>query len=281
MAFSVMASLGHALGHYCEWPIVALARSGLALIFALLVAASIRVPLVLWRPRALLVRSIAGSASLVCSFYALTRLPASEVLTLSNTFPIWVAILSWPLEGEPPGWNVWLAAGCGILGVALIQQPHFDEGSVAVVIALSSAFFSAIAMLGLHRIQIVDPRAIVVHFSLIASITCVAIIACKGEPLPGTSLLGWPTGVMLLGLGLSATLGQYCLTKAFTDGPPTKVSVIGLSQIVFALILDVSFQGHRLDWMKGLGIVLVAAPTAWLVASQPVECLADTRPNDV
>lgn len=268
MAFSVMASLGHALSHHCPWLIVALARSSLALLFSTMVAWGMGVHLVVWRPAALWVRSLAGSASLVCCFYALKHLLASDVLTLANTFPIWVAILSWPLEGEVPHWSVWVAAASGGLGAALIQQPHFDKANLAVGFALASAFLSSIAMLGLNRIQGVDPRAIVVHFSLVASLVCVVALVWHGEALPSWgSLQGWPL-VMLLGLGLSATIGQYFLTRAFSAGRPTKIAVVGLSQIVFALLLDVVFLDHEFTRMKGLGIVLVAAPTAWLIVSR-------------
>jgi drug/metabolite transporter (DMT)-like permease len=71
---------------------------------------------------------------------------------------------------------------------------------------------------------------------------------------------------MLAGVGLTATVGQVCLTKAFTSGQPAKVSVIGLSQIIFALVLDVIFFKRTYTWTTLLGIALVAAPTAWLMA---------------
>ena len=59
-------------------------------------------------------RSIAGSISLVCGFYAMTHYPVSEVLTLTNMFPLWVAVLSLPLLGEWPSFDVWPAvAVCG------------------------------------------------------------------------------------------------------------------------------------------------------------------------
>ena len=51
--------------------------------------------LVFWRPRTLWVRSLAGSFSLVCSFYALSRLPVGDVVTLTSTYPLWILVLSW------------------------------------------------------------------------------------------------------------------------------------------------------------------------------------------
>src|SRR5262245_11530267 len=94
VAFALMGTLAHALGPRCDWQVIALARSGLALTFAAGLAWTAGVRLVFWRPRVLWVRSLAGSVSLVCTFFALTRLPVSDVLTLTNLFPVWVAILS-------------------------------------------------------------------------------------------------------------------------------------------------------------------------------------------
>ncbi len=70
---------------------------------------------------------------------------------------------------------------------------------------------------------------------------------------------------MLLALGLSATIGQLLLTHAFATGSPAKVSVIGLSQIVFALGIDVALFRHAVGPATLLGMVLVLAPTAWLM----------------
>ena len=58
--------------------------------------------LVFFRPARLWMRSLAGSISLFCGFYAMTHYPVSEVLTLTNMFPLWLAVLSWPLLGQSP-----------------------------------------------------------------------------------------------------------------------------------------------------------------------------------
>jgi drug/metabolite transporter (DMT)-like permease len=44
--------------------------------------------------------------SLVCGFYALARMPVADVLTLTNMFPVWVAVLSWPILRIVPRWDV-------------------------------------------------------------------------------------------------------------------------------------------------------------------------------
>src|SRR5437870_5373487 len=237
MAFAIMSTLANALGSSCDWQIIALARSSLALLFAGILALSAGVRLVLWRPRTLWMRSVAGSLSLIGTFFALTRLPVSDVLTLTNTFPIWVALLSWPLLGEPPPGRVWFAVVSGVAGVALIQQPHFAEGNFASLVALASSLATAVAMIGLHRLHELDVRAIVVHFSGVSSLFCLASLFLFERTGTPSVVFDERLVLMLLGVGVSATVGQLFLTKAFASGPPAKASVVGLTQVVFAMVL--------------------------------------------
>jgi drug/metabolite transporter (DMT)-like permease len=265
LSFAIMGTLTHALGSSCDWRVIALARTFLALLFAAILALGARARLVVWRPWTLWMRSLAGSASLVCTFYALTRLPVSDVLTLTNMFPVWVGLLSWPLLGQAPSARTWVAVACAVLGVILIQQPHLAQGNFAVLIALVSSFTTAVAMIGLHRLEGIDYRAIVVHFSAVALVICLAsLLFFEGPTLPQTSEAGG-AGMMLLGVGVTATIGQLFLTRAFVAGPPTKVSVVGLSQVVFALGFDMVLWQRSFDSTTLLGMSLVLAPTAWLL----------------
>jgi drug/metabolite transporter (DMT)-like permease len=267
-AFAVMSTLARAIGDECSWPLIALSRSFWALVLAALFARAVGARFVLFRPRTLWLRSIAGSVSMLCTFYALTQLPVSDVLTLTNMFPIWVAILSWPLLGESPAARVWIAVVSAMAGVALIQQPHFAEGNEAVLLALLSSLSTAVAMIGLNRLQGIDVRAIVVHFSAVSVLFCLAALGVQvllGEPVvfpQGPAL--W----MLLGVGLCATVGQLCLTKAFASGPAAKVSVIGMSQIVFAMILEVLILDRSFNALTLLGMGLVVTPCCWLMIAR-------------
>ena len=269
-AFAWMSEFATLLAPSCDWRVIALGRSVLAFVFGLSLALVCGAKLVLWRPRILWMRSIAGSVSLLCTFFALSKLRTAEVLTLTNTFPIWVAILSWPLLHIRPGLSVWLAAACGVGGILLIQQPHYEasvETQIAVPLALAAAFTSSVAMLGLHRLEKLHPWAIVTHFS------GVAMLFVLGSWFVGPSvslepLLDGRNLLLLTGVGLSATLGQYCLTRAFTSGQPARVSIVGLTQIVFAMGLDLLFTSATFDAMTIAGITLVIAPTAWVMAEK-------------
>jgi drug/metabolite transporter (DMT)-like permease len=273
LAFAFMSTLAHALGAHCDWQVIALARSALAFLLAGILALAAGVRLVFLRPRTLWIRSLAGSLSLVGTLFALTRLPVSDVLTLTNTFPIWVAVLSWPLLGELPSSRVWLAVATAVAGVILIQQPHVAEGNFASLVALASSFSTAVAMIGLHRLHGIDARAIVVHFSGVASVFCLAsLFLFERTSTPGLIVDEWLL-LMLLGVGVTATVGQLFLTKAFASGPPTKVSVVGLTQVVFAMILELCLENRSFTPATLFGMGLVLAPTGWLMTRQPIEAV--------
>jgi drug/metabolite transporter (DMT)-like permease len=266
-SFALMGGLAHALAPRCDWQVIALARAVLPLVLAAALVRRAGARFVFVRPRTLWVRSCAGSISLVSTFFALTRLPVSDVLTLTNMFPLWVALLSWPLLRERPGGRTWFAVACGLAGVGLIQRPHFAEGNFVTLIALVSSVSTAVAMLGLHRLQAIDPRAIVVHFSAVALVFVVASFFLFERRAPLTAALDGTTPLLLAGVGVFATLGQLFLTRAFAAGPPARVAVVGLTQIVFAMGLDVLVFGRSFSPATLLGIGLVMAPTAWLLAS--------------
>jgi drug/metabolite transporter (DMT)-like permease len=270
VAFASMASLAHALREDCAWPVIALARASVPLVLTGFLAALGGVPLV-WRPPSLWVRSLAGSVSLTCTFFAFTRLPVSDVLTLTNLFPLWVALLAWPVLGQRPTAGVWLAVLMGLAGVVLIQQPHLAAGNFAALAAVAASLSSAVAMLGLHRLHGIDARAIVFHFSAVSMLFCFGLLAVVGDDAQSRPAVDWSLAAALVGIGLSATLGQFCLTKAFILGPPAKVSVVGLSQVAMGVIIDRLVWGRVFSPLTLAGIALVLLPTAWLLLSRREE----------
>lgn len=299
-AFACMAVLTSELRDELAWQWIAAARSGLAMVFAAVLVVGAGVRFVFLRPSTLWMRSLAGSISLLCGFFAMTHYDVAIVLTLTNMYPLWVAVLSWPLLGVAPTRGTWIAACVGVAGVAVLsaapmtlrsapdpgpaepaQQPAGSEQLVqqaslhppaerrdyraaALAASLVSAFTTAIALIGLHRLKGLDARAVVVHFSGVSLTLCLlATSLLPREP----SLVGWSYAglAMLLGVGISATVGQLFLTKAFAAGDPSRVSVVGLSQAGFALLMESFLHPRIYTPVTLLGMTLVLAPTAWVL----------------
>lgn len=263
-AFSWMATLAPLAGKACGWQVVAIFRCAIPLVIIALWAKYDGARFVVWGNPVLWMRSLAGSCSLVGSFYAFSLMPLTDIYTIANIFPIWVALLSWPVLGRFPSGVVWLSIASSIVGVALIQGGELKSGNYGALIVVAVSIFTAIAMMGLNRLKDLDPRAVVVHFSatgLVFAVVCWLVFP-EGEI---TQNFDWTHGLQLVGIGVTASIGQFFLTKAFTAGDPAKMSVATLSQFVFILLLDVLVLQNQLDWEKLWGIPLVLGPTVWLM----------------
>ena len=266
MFFACMGILTHVLRETFPWQTIALVRTTLALVIATSLVWSEGATFVLFRPATLWIRSISGSCSLVLTFYALTHAHSlAEVLVLTNMFPVWVALLSWPVLGTFPRWDAWLAIAIGLIGVVVMQRPGAGEIDGALLAAAGASLTTSVAMLGLHRLKHLEPSAIVTHFSAVSVLFCVATMWLF--PLADVASGAWSSWniLLLIGVGASATAGQLFLTKAFAAGVPAKVSVVGLSQVCFTAIADSLFWGRSLETHTLVGMALIIAPTIWLL----------------
>ncbi|MGB0739127.1 MAG: DMT family transporter [Planctomycetaceae bacterium] len=266
LSFAIMGTLAHAAGERCEWQLVALARSSVAMLLALILTRIGRARLVVLRPPVLWLRSLAGSASVVCNFYALAHLPVADALTLINMFPVWIAVLSWPLLGQMPARDVWFSVICCMAGVLVMYQPGVAGGAGTIAGVIGSVT-SAVALIGLHKLKGIDPNAIVVHFSAVSVVTLICLIVIQPLSPQSVALLveGTTLPMLLLGTGLAAGTGQLLLTRAFATGAPARVSIVSLTQVVFAMGFDQLIWGRHFSVQSLFGMVLVLAPTGWMI----------------
>ena len=275
LVFTFMGFFTTLLADQVSWQIVALGRSGLAFSFSLVLALAAGARLVLHDSWFLWQRSLAGSVSLVCTFHALTCLPLAEVLMVTNTFPVWLAMLSWPLLGEKPGWRVWVSALMGVAGVALVKQPWDNDGWsldwLPLLTSLVAAWSTAFAMIGLNHLKHLDTRAVVVHFSAVSTLFALAAFYWLPARFAASQALEGNAPWLLLWVGITATAGQICLTKAFTGGRAAVVAVLGLSQVLFGALLEGVWTGRWFDGLGWVGLGLVILSTGWVLLHQARE----------
>src|SRR5262249_44178419 len=160
--------------------------------------------------------------------------PLTDIFAISNTFPIWVALLSWPMLGTFPSGTVWLSIFSSVVGVAVIQGAQLQSGNYYALIVVGVSMFTAVAMMGLNRLKHLDPRAVVVPFAATALVFAVCSFVLFPAEVPEVEFTIKHLAE-LLAVGVTASIGQYFLTKAFTAGDPARVSVASLSQFVFIL----------------------------------------------
>ena len=279
-AFATMGALTHELGQYCDWLLIAFFRMLMSFIiaFALALRAGVN-PFVLTN-KILWLRSLVGSSAMLATFYAITKLPISEVAVITETRPIWVAIVAGYILGETAGKKVWLSIIFGMIGVILVEQPRILEQNFAGLLALYAAFGGAVVMICLRKLKDLDLRIIITHFSGTATIiTLITIFSVRGEVdlsvFENTTLI-----LMLLGVGIFGTIGQIAMTKAFSIGEAPSVASAGFVKVGFAAGYDLLIWNYVFNASTIVGTALILLSTGWLFSRKKSSKAQGTVAND-
>jgi drug/metabolite transporter (DMT)-like permease len=198
------------------------------------------------RPFLLIGRGLVGFIALLMYFYNIANIPLAEAITFSKTSPIFTAIFSYLLLKERLSLLGWCGVFVGFFGVLFITG--FDISSLDKTdwLGILSGVGAGLAYTSIRELKkYYDTKAIVLSFMLAGTLGPI-ILMIIGEYYTSTALdfviapFIMPTGfawVLILGLGLSATLMQIYLTKAYSLARGGIVGTIGYSNIIFSIIV--------------------------------------------
>ncbi len=263
-AFATMGALTHELGGYCDWLLIAFFRMLISFIITLALALRAGINPFLFTNSVLWLRSLVGSSAMLATFYALTKLPISEVAVITETRPIWVAIVAGYILGETSGKKVWLSIIFGIIGVILVEHPRILEQNFAGLVAMYVAFGGAVVMICLRKLKDLDLRVIVTHFSGTATIIALATLLFVRGEVDLSVFDNTTTILMMLGVGVFGTIGQLTMTKAFSIGEAPSVASAGFIKVGFAAGYDLLIWKYVFDVPTVIGMILILGSTGWL-----------------
>ena len=230
-------------------------RSFISLIFIILIIVNKKISLKTNFKKLHFYRSFVGFLSLLAFFYAISHLPLSTAISLNYTSPLFVALLITFFLNKKPSFYVCCLLLIGFFGAFLILKPTLIGNSAfAGFIGLLSGFGAGLAylfMAQLGKVNEPDTR-VVFYFTLLSSI-CAGLLMF----LEDTNLEIFQHWWLLLGLGLSATIAQLALTKAYRVGNTLKNAGLSYLTILFSSILGLIVFSETLDILSLVGILLI------------------------
>jgi drug/metabolite transporter (DMT)-like permease len=263
-AFATMGALTHELGKHCDWLLIAFFRMLISFIITLALALRAGINPFVFTNSTLWLRSFVGSSAMLATFYALTKLPISEVAVITETRPIWVAIVAGYILGETSGKKIWLSIIFSMIGVILVEHPRILGQNFAGLLAVYAAFGGAVVMICLRKLKDLDLRVIVTHFSGTATIIAlITIFSVRGE-VDLSVFENTTIALMILGVGIFGTIGQLAMTKAFSIGEAPSVASAGFIKVGFAAGYDLLIWKYIFDVPTIIGMILILASTGWL-----------------
>lgn len=223
------------------------------------------------RPRnrgALLARCVIGAAAMLCYYTAIGPFDAelSTSTMLLKSSPLWVALLSPALLGEPTGRRTWAGVLLGSLGLLLLvasmppgsvpeagpapvagaAAPAIGTRALGLLLCLLAGVLSAGAYLSLRGLAHTDgTHTVVFAFSAVLALGAAPFLGPLGAALQGTRPWSPTAWALLLVAGVAGTVGQLFLTAAYRFGTAAAVTVGGLSEVGLALGFSLLAFGQR------------------------------------
>jgi drug/metabolite transporter (DMT)-like permease len=204
----------------------------------------------------------------LCLYSAVARLPVALALLAFNTYPIWTALWSRLIYGQPPERAMLIAMPVILVGLALAldvfgaasglgaagQWARIGAG-VAFALAAAGTFGLALVVTQ-HEAGDVDGRVRTATTMIIAGLVALATVGLQGGFRLPTAGAGWG------GLAALTFLYGTAFTIMFTVLP--KLGVVGNSAImnvepVFALVLAWLILGQAIAPIQVGGALIVVA----------------------
>jgi len=218
------------------------------------------------RPFLLLFRGTMGFLALLAYFYIMAYIPLGEAVTYNKTSPIFVAIFAYLFLGEKLPKTALLAITLGFIGITLIAKPDGFSLDIYDALGIFSGIGAALAYTSIRELRTYyDTRAIVLSFMGVGTIGPIVLmsIASSIDASPDSMLFApfiMPTGnqwLMVLAVGIFATISQLLMTKAYELTKAGIVGTISYSNIIFAVIIGTLLGDPIPDIWTFLGIALV------------------------
>lgn len=185
-------------------------------------------------------RGAVGTSAMALSFFALTRLPLPEAITLNYAQPLFVVLFSAVFLGERVRIYRWSAVIIGLMGVIIVAWPKFSlfssgglgAGEMAgVLAAFCGAALSGVAML-LVRSLVVTERSSTIVFWFSVSASALALLT-----LPSWIWLSPVQAVFLVLAGICGGVAQVLMTEAYRHAEASTVAPFEYSSLILSLLI--------------------------------------------
>jgi len=198
-------------------------------------------------------RAAFGVCAMYAFFYALAHLHLAEAILLTYSTPLFIPFIAWAWIREPPPPVIFPAVALGLAGIALIARPAAGLAvSSASVAGVLSGVCAAAAMVSIRRIADTEPATrVVFYFSALSTLITAVPLAWSWSAVPAPAL------ALLVGIGVLATLGQLCLTRAYALAPAARIGAFTYVAVVFGGLIGWALWRERPDAASVAGMALV------------------------
>lgn len=201
----------------------------------------------------LLMRSICGTAGLVCNFYAIDHMNIADANILNKLSPFFAILMSCFILKERANKVEWLSVLVAFVGAVFVVKPSLQMEFIYAMVGVIGGLGAGIAYTFVRKLGKEGERGpiIILCFSAFSCIFTLPFMLAYYKPMSGMQFL------YLLLAGAAATGGQLMITKAYTKAPAKEISVFDYTQVIFAALLGFVFLEQIPDVLSVTGYVII------------------------
>jgi drug/metabolite transporter (DMT)-like permease len=209
-------------------------------------------PVLLWR-------GVFHAAAVVLWFYAMARIPIAQVTAIGYLNPVLMLLAGSVLLGEALPLRRILAVIAALVGALIVLRPGLQVLGLGHLAQIGAAIcFCGSYLLAKRLSSQISASVIVAMMSLVVVVILAPLAWVVWQPVTWAQIL-WLGGVAVM-----ATVGHYCMMRAFRAAPLAVTQPVVFLQLVWATILGASVFGEAVDGYVLVGGALIIAVISWL-----------------
>jgi drug/metabolite transporter (DMT)-like permease len=184
---------------------------------------------------------------------ALQRMPIANASAILQFIPLVTTVAAAWLFAERVGWQRWLAALAGLIGVFLILKPGTAGFTWWSLLAVAAMLCMSVRDLATSRIDSSTPTLPIGAVSAgFASLSGFALLPFGAWPMPSAG-----AAVMIFTAALLMSAGFICLVVAMRNAEMSAIAPFRYLIIVWAIVIGVLAWNEVPDLLASLGILIV------------------------
>lgn len=202
-------------------------------------------------------RSLLGTAGISLHFFAIAALPLATAVTLNYTAPLFLTVLTLIIFRTRPGLLLLSGIVLGFIGVIFLLQPGMGrELIVPSLLGLTGGLCGGLAFFSTRELgqRGEPPWRVVFYFTAVSTLASGGWMILHGFRWPALQSIP-----VLVGIGVTATLAQLAMTRAYKEGHVLIVGSLSYSTVAFTSLLGIALWGEWLDPWEWVGLGLIVA----------------------
>lgn len=202
----------------------------------------------------LIMRSFIGTVGLWCNFYAMDHLMISDASVLNKLSPFATLIFSFLFLKEPMKKFHLVVLAFAFTGVLFVVKPTLSSTTMfPYLVGILGGVSAGAAYNCVRKLNSmgVTPAFIIAFFSAFSTIISLPQLIFNYAPMSGQQIL------ILLTVGLMATVGQFGITFAYKFAPASEISVFDYTNIIFTGLWGFIFLKQVPDRYSLLGYAMI------------------------